>query len=77
MAKRSISKIFYEETTTSEIAKWLSKELPLISSKLKFLGVRHLTQKITITINLDPDKRGSLIPEGPKISHKSNGSARR
>lgn len=73
MAKRSISKNFKNGDTLGDIVDWVVANLPLVdlvSCDESYL----LKQKITITINLDPDKRGSMIPEGPKISHKSNGA---
>lgn len=67
MAKRSISKNFRKDTEIGEIYDWLGLQLP---SEMRNNGeLDCLTQTICVTINLDPNRKGSIIPEGPKISH--------
>lgn len=68
MAKRSISKNFNDKDELGEMVDWVVLNLPLLDLVNPDEGYR-LKQKITITINLDPDHRGNLIPEGPKTSH--------
>ena len=63
MAKRSDSKTFYASTLKSEVTEWVEQQLRFIPNSL------NVGQKIIITIHFDPSKKGSLIPEGPKISH--------
>lgn len=64
MAKRSISKTFRHDQELIEILDWVAKNLPC---KTYDNGETHyLTQKILITVVLDADKIGSLLPEGPK-----------
>ena len=68
MAKRSDSKTFYASTLKSEVTEWVEQRLRFIPNSL------NVGQKIIITIHFDPSKKGSLIPEGPKIPkeyHKS------
>ncbi len=75
MAKRSISKNFKKDIEIGKIIDWFVNQLP--AEEWNHGEMNFLKQKICITINLNPDHRGSMIAEGPKISHKSNGSARR
>lgn len=72
MSKRSISKNFHDKDTPGEIFDWMLANLPLIQPFAPNES-DYLENKICITINFDPDKKGSMIPEGPKESHKSNG----
>jgi hypothetical protein len=67
MAKRSISKNFHDTVTPSEIFDWMLANLPLVEPVAPDES-DYLKHKITVTINLDPDHKGSLIPEGPVIT---------
>lgn len=65
MAKRSISKTFNKKDTPGHIHEWILPNLPLEAPLSPYLK-----QKIIITIHLDPEKIGSLIAEGPKVTHR-------
>ena len=73
-SKRSISKVFHKDTELGELFDWFGDQLP--NEEWNHGEMNFLKQKICVTINLDPDKRGSMIPEGGKESHRSNGKGK-
>ena len=75
MSKRSVSKVFHDAETPDVIIDWLIGQLPLVNS-VEPDESDYLKQKICITINLDPDRRGSMIPEGPKEPRRRYGKGK-
>lgn len=73
MSKRSITKTFNDKDTPAEIFDWMLAHLPLIVPVAPDES-EYLKDSVAITINFDPRKKGSLIAQGPKEYHKSNGS---